>query len=129
MRSVLCLRPLFACKRGLSSITPDQKWQSLLHKSSNFAVPGRIPLTKIVATIGPSSEAYPQLDQIVNAGMRVLQKFLLNNLFLKSNYCKIMRINFSHATYEEADLRVRNLKLCKGLSSLDSKVDNLEIII
>lgn len=35
---------------------------------------------------------------------------------------KIMRINFSHATYEEADLRMRNLRLCKGLSALDTNV-------
>lgn len=36
-----------------------------------------------------------------------------------------MRINFSHATYEEADLRVRNLKQCKGLSALHSTVTSI----
>jgi hypothetical protein len=51
-----------------------------------------LPLVKIVATIGPSSEQLPTLPEVVQAGMR------------------IMRINFSHATYEEADLRVTNLK-------------------
>lgn len=56
------------------------------------------PLTKIVATIGPASEQLPMLSQVVDAGMRV------------------MRINFSHATYEEADLRATNIKLCKGVS-------------
>lgn len=55
-------------------------------------------LTKIVATIGPASEQLPMLTQVVDAGLR------------------IMRINFSHATYEEADLRATNIKLCQGLS-------------
>lgn len=48
-------------------------------------------LTKIVATIGPKSEQLPDLTKVVDAGM------------------KIMRINFSHATYEEADLRAGNI--------------------
>lgn len=60
--------------------------------------PPRPALTKLVATIGPASEQLPMLTQVVAAGMR------------------IMRINFSHATYEEADLRVRNIKLAPGLS-------------
>jgi hypothetical protein len=54
----------------------------------------RLPLTKIVATIGPASEHLPALSHVVDAGMR------------------IMRINFSHATYDEADLRMRNLSAC-----------------
>jgi len=53
--------------------------------------------TKIVATIGPTSEQMPTLEHVVEAGMRV------------------MRINFSHATYEEADLRAKNIKLCRGV--------------
>ena len=52
----------------------------------------KIPLSKIVATIGPASEQYPELQKITESGMR------------------IMRINFSHATYEEANLRVSNLR-------------------
>ena len=48
-------------------------------------------LTKIVATIGPTSEQLPQMEQVVNAGM------------------KIMRLNFSHATTEEVELRKTNL--------------------
>ena len=52
--------------------------------------------TKIVATIGPASEQMPMLQHVVDAGL------------------KIMRINFSHATYDEADLRVNNLrKVCR----------------
>jgi hypothetical protein len=39
----------------------------------------RLPLSKIVATIGPASENLPALAHVVNAGLR------------------IMRINFSHA--------------------------------
>ena len=58
----------------------------------------KLPLTKIVATIGPKSEQLPVMTEVVAAGMR------------------IMRINFSHATYEEADLRVKNLRLSPGLS-------------
>ena len=38
-------------------------------------------LTKMCATIGPASEQLPMLRQVVTAGMR------------------IMRLNFSHATY------------------------------
>ena len=63
---------------------------------STATVPG---LTKIVATIGPKSEQLPMLSQLVTAGVR------------------IMRINFSHATYEEADLRVKNLRLSRGMNS------------
>lgn len=48
-------------------------------------------LTKIVATIGPTSEQLEPLQKVVNAGM------------------KIMRLNFSHATTEEVELRLTNL--------------------
>ena len=51
-----------------------------------------VPLSKIVATIGPASEQFPVLQDVTAKGMRV------------------MRINFSHATYEEADLRTKNLR-------------------
>ena len=53
------------------------------------------PLTKIVATIGPTSEQLPVLQEVVRAGMSV------------------MRLNFSHATVEEVELRTNNLKLCE----------------
>ncbi|RYG60857.1 hypothetical protein EON64_19005 [archaeon] len=58
----------------------------------------RFPLCKIVATIGPSSEQIVPMKQVFEAGMR------------------IMRINFSHATYEEANLRVKNLNACRGVN-------------
>lgn len=50
-----------------------------------------MPLTKIVATIGPTSEQYEPLLSVSSAGMR------------------IMRLNFSHATVEEVELRCGNL--------------------
>ena len=51
----------------------------------------RHQLTKIVATIGPTSEQEEPLKKVVQAGM------------------KIMRLNFSHATTEEVELRLKNL--------------------
>jgi pyruvate kinase len=62
---------------------------------------GRIQLTKIVATIGPVSEQLPQLKKIVEAGM------------------KTMRINFSHATYEEANIRATNIVLINSPDATD----------
>lgn len=50
-----------------------------------------IPLTKIVATIGPTSEQAEPLKECVDAGMG------------------LMRLNFSHATPEEVHLRCTNL--------------------
>jgi len=57
-------------------------------------------LTKIVATIGPTSEQLHMLQNVVRAGM-----------------CT-MRLNFSHATVEEVELRMKNLKMCKGRHGL-----------
>ena len=51
-----------------------------------------LPLTKIVATIGPTSEQAEPLKQCVRAGLHH------------------MRLNFSHATPEEVELRCANLK-------------------
>ena len=76
--------------------------KSVASKSNNL-VEHRQSLTKIVATIGPKSEQYPVLKSVVSAGM------------------KIMRINFSHATYDEANLRVTNLKKSGGLHLLASQ--------
>lgn len=83
-------------------------WTTRRSKSSfsdpNFGLPQDVvnqsrwqpQLTKIVATIGPTSEQLPVLQDLVKSGLR------------------IMRLNFSHATTEEVELRVKNLKLCKG---------------
>ena len=57
-------------------------------------------LSKIVATIGPTSEQLPVLQDIVRSGMRV------------------MRLNFSHATVEEVELRMKNLRASKGRHSV-----------
>ena len=67
----------------------------------------RIQLSKIVATIGPKSEQLPVLTQVVDAGM------------------KIMRINFSHATYDEADLRIKNIALVAKANKNVNETDNL----
>jgi pyruvate kinase len=68
-------------------------------RSKSFSTVNKLNLCKVVATVGPASENFPVMPQIVEAGMR------------------IMRLNFSHATYDEADLRVANLKKSPGLTS------------
>jgi pyruvate kinase len=55
-----------------------------------------LQLTKIVATIGPTSEQREPLKAVTAAGMR------------------IMRLNFSHATVEEVTLRTVNLALAQA---------------
>jgi len=60
----------------------------------------KLQLTKIVATIGPTSEQREPLKLVTNAGMR------------------IMRLNFSHATKEEVELRCTNLALAQVRRSL-----------
>jgi hypothetical protein len=54
-----------------------------------------LPLVKMVATIGPTSEQQEPLQKVVKEGM------------------KIMRLNFSHATPEEVQLRCTNLALAQ----------------
>eukprot|EP00466_Bigelowiella_natans_P003318 jgi/Bigna1/43086/e_gw1.72.54.1 len=58
----------------------------------------RYPLTKMVCTIGPVSEDFETLQQCVSSGLRV------------------MRMNFSHATFEEANMRMTNLRKSKGFT-------------
>jgi pyruvate kinase len=48
--------------------------------------------TKIVCTIGPSTESYDKLKQLAAAGMNV------------------MRLNFSHGSFDEHQVRVENLR-------------------
>ena len=59
--------------------------------------PQGFSLTKITATIGPASEQAVPLQNCVDAGMN------------------IMRVNCSHATYEEIDMRVKNLRQAQGV--------------
>jgi pyruvate kinase len=73
-------------------------------------------LTKIVATIGPTSEQFHVLQKLVRCGLRV------------------MRLNFSHATVEEVELRCKNLDMCKGrhgvaLSERMSTRQNLRAVL
>ena len=55
---------------------------------------------QIVATIGPVSEDAVTLPKVVTEGMRV------------------MRINFSHATFEEAEMRMTNLAASVGFDQV-----------
>lgn len=48
--------------------------------------------TKIVCTIGPASESLDMLKALIRAGMDVA------------------RLNFSHGTYEEHELRIRRIR-------------------
>lgn len=59
--------------------------------TNNTNKAAHLPLVKIVATIGPTSEQEEPLRKVVQAGMTV------------------MRLNFSHATREEVELRCTNL--------------------
>ena len=68
----------------------------------------RPQLSKIVATIGPTSEQLPVLKDVVRSGMR------------------IMRLNFSHATVEEVELRLANLAACKGRHSVLREADEAQ---
>lgn len=55
--------------------------------------------TKIVCTIGPSSESLPALKQLIEAGMNVA------------------RLNFSHGDFEEHGNRIRNIReACRELN-------------
>ncbi|GKY99587.1 hypothetical protein MPSEU_000913000 [Mayamaea pseudoterrestris] len=61
-------------------------------------------LTKIVATIGPTSEQAEPMLQVVSAGMTV------------------MRLNFSHATVEEVELRCANLQAAQQAVGVDNNM-------
>ena len=76
---------------------PDPSAPSEIHVGTNKWSP---KLTKIVATVGPTSEQLPVLQEVVSNGMR------------------IMRLNFSHATVEEVEFRTSNLAQCNGRHSL-----------
>ena len=70
-------------------------------------------LTKIVGTIGPASEQYDTLSKLVKHGLR------------------IMRLNFSHATKDEVELRVENLRKSRGRNyrELEGVRDNLRAVL
>lgn len=91
-RSTAVFRPLRV------PTTSTQKSNYTLGKV--YDASNRLTLSKIVATVGPASENLPTLPAVADAGMR------------------IMRINFSHATYEEADLRCNNLGKAVGMNHM-----------
>lgn len=85
-----------ASTRSLSSVPQVDNEARALKTTFNLPDPAEMnahQLTKIVATIGPTSEQEEPLKKVVNAGM------------------KIMRLNFSHATTDEVELRLKNLAL------------------
>ena len=71
----------------------------------------RIPLTKIVATIGPTSEQAEPLKRCVAAGLHS------------------MRLNFSHATPEEVELRCKNLKNALSTSTTSGRTQDVISIL
>ena len=54
---------------------------------------GRVPRTKIVCTLGPSSRSVPMLEKLLRAGMNVA------------------RFNFSHGTHEYHQETLNNLRI------------------
>ena len=76
-------------------------------------------LTKIVATIGPTSEQLPVLQEVSIRSTRVFKwKESVAHIRLYATQVvksgmRIMRLNFSHATVEEVELRTKNLRLCE----------------
>ncbi|KAE9040313.1 Pyruvate kinase [Phytophthora rubi] len=87
--------------RGLASAS--ELWKN--PRSSKFS------MTKIVGTIGPVSEQLDMLQKLTNEGLR------------------IMRINFSHAEYDEALLRVNNLRACRGVHAEGQAKFNLRAVL
>lgn len=80
--------PFFA---GTSFDLPDP---AIAKKGGQYG-PRPMQLAKIVATIGPTSEQIDPLTEVIREGM------------------SIMRLNFSHATKEEVELRCNNVDLAE----------------
>jgi pyruvate kinase len=78
--------------RSLSAFIGKKTTFNLPDPSDVNAHRHRQQLVKIVATIGPTSEQAEPMLKVVSSGMRV------------------MRLNFSHATKEEVELRCTNLQ-------------------
>ena len=70
-----------------------------------------LPLTKIVATIGPTSEQAEPLKQCVRAGVHH------------------MRLNFSHATPDEVELRCTNLKHALPVSVVSGRIQDVVSVL
>ncbi|KAI9919270.1 hypothetical protein PsorP6_017758 [Peronosclerospora sorghi] len=96
-----CMRSPLATARRLHSASDSYNNP----RSSKFS------MTKIVATVGPASEEFDMLQQLTNEGLR------------------IMRINFSHAEYEEAHQRIKNLRACQGVHAQAQSPFNLRAVL
>mmetsp|Transcript_17594 Transcript_17594/g.27405 ORF Transcript_17594/g.27405 Transcript_17594/m.27405 type:complete len:549 (+) Transcript_17594:46-1692(+) len=110
-------KPSFNGLRTLSTQSASSSESAVYIKSNkadDASVCNLFPqLTKIVATIGPASEQYDVLSGLVRNGLR------------------IMRLNFSHATVEEVELRVANLRKSRGRTFRDEDGvrDNLRAVL
>jgi pyruvate kinase len=71
----------------------------------------KFSMTKVVGTIGPVSESPEMTQRLTDEGLR------------------IMRINFSHAEYDEALLRINNLRACRGVHWSPSHNFNLRAVL
>jgi len=101
--NIKCNKILLQNRRSLS-LLQTSKSVTALQKGQKHPIQS---LTKVVATIGPASEQLPELTKVVDAGM------------------KLMRINFSHATYEEADLRTTNLRKCASTKGSNENLNSI----
>jgi len=103
-------RPLLACSSHTLRVHSSGMAIpfELALTNPNVSTKGRFAMTKLTATIGPASEKLPIIHSVVGAGV------------------SIMRINFSHATYEEANLRVTNLNLFRGGFNENAATDALD---
>mmetsp|Transcript_8351 Transcript_8351/g.24697 ORF Transcript_8351/g.24697 Transcript_8351/m.24697 type:complete len:555 (+) Transcript_8351:163-1827(+) len=88
--------------------TEARKLKTTFNLIDPATVDPRHPLTKIVATIGPTSEQAEPLKKVVEAGM------------------KIMRLNFSHATTEEVELRLTNLAASQDSYDFDGPINPVQ---
>jgi len=85
--------------------------RSTLRLAPNVRSFAGVNLSKIVATIGPVSEDAVTLPKIVQNGMSV------------------MRVNFSHATEEEVELRLKSLSGSADYFPLDAKDHKLRAVL
>ena len=101
------------CARLLSTKLNDDKVASILGPEPLERDADLPALTKIVATVGPASDLEDMVQQLVQNGMHV------------------MRINFSHATYGEAEERIKHLKKARGrhISALGTANPNMRAVL
>ncbi|KAJ0392273.1 hypothetical protein ATCC90586_011157 [Pythium insidiosum] len=71
----------------------------------------KFSMTKIVGTIGPASESFEMTQRLTDEGLR------------------IMRINFSHAEYEDARVRIENLRATRGVHWSPTHNYNLRAVL